>query len=338
MQIRGDTQAAYGHGEGNPALDDVSRRLVAIDGASCHGFFFNPEVRVWPWAHLQGITRLPVVCSEPWFVISKHHHKDAKQAGLLFVRYPNCKSKGEPFYRDKQPGGPGVGQLARFWARTLSEHPGGLQSCGRLLAVAQEFENKERCAFVTFVDARDPERPSLLPRLVLDGSHGEAKLSGSTSAALTRLHDGHYLLMVYRYQSNTPGRVRIVCFRSSTAFLNANSGWQLIWDRGPGAPLPGEWIETTENIALLNQADGRIFLAALRGKGTNNHVDLYRLNDDGCGISFVTSKAIRTLPGRGTLRAGGGLYIAPSGELVLYAVQQAGGGPVRDMMIEEFSV
>src|SRR5687767_10107684 len=104
MQIRGDTQAAYGAGDGNPALDDVKARLEAIDGKASHCFFFKPEVSVRLRAHLQGFARLPVANGEPWFVASKHHHADAQQAGLLFVRYPKCKSVGEAFYRDKQPG------------------------------------------------------------------------------------------------------------------------------------------------------------------------------------------------------------------------------------------
>jgi hypothetical protein len=206
------------------------------------------------------------------------------------------------------------------------------------VAVAQDPNAADANAFVSFIDARDPSSPVFVSQLTLDGAHQETPMTGLSCAALTRLDDGHYLLMAYRYSESHPGIGRALLFRTTTPFLNANSDWSRVSELTIGHGLPGDWYESIENIAFLSQRDGALFLATLTGKFTDNHVRVYRLSDQADALTFCTEKFVRTLPGRGTLRAGGGLHVTPSGELVLYAVQQAGGSQIRDMMIEEFSV
>lgn len=337
MRLRADTQTQYGLADANPALDDVAASLAALDGLASYGFFFNPELRVRARAHLQSVARLPGPAGEPWFVISKHHHADAAKAGFLFVRFPRCRSDGEALERAGQAGGPGVGVLARFWGHGRSEHPGGLQQCGRVLAVAQDPLAPGATAYVSLVDARAPESPAFMGQLALDGTHGETRMGGLSCAALTRLDDGHALLFAYRYSSNRPEQLRGLLFRSTGPGLSAATSWRSVGELTRGAGFPSGWVDGVENMALINQTDGAIFLAALRGRAADNHIDLYRMSEDGSALSHVMTKFLRTRPGRATLRAGGGLHITPQRGLVLYAVQQGGGSARREMMIEEFS-
>ena len=335
--LRADTQTAYGLADQNPALDDVRARLEAINGRESYGFFFSPEVRVRLRAHIQGIARLPVPGADDWFVMSKHHVHDAAQAGLLFVRFPRSGSEGGAFGGSAPPGGPGVGELARFWGRGRSEHPGGLQQCGRVLALAQDPNRKGAPAFVSFVDARKPQSPSFMGQLTLAEPLIPKPFTGLSCAALTRLHDGHTLLIAYHYSASHPGSARAAVFRSCMNTLDASTTYALHAELTPGCGLPDGFVEANENIALLNQTDGSIFLACMRGKRSDNFVDLYRLTVDGTQLSPVSRKYLRTRVGRGTLRAGGALHITPQGELLLYAVQKNGGSAFRDMMIEEFA-
>jgi hypothetical protein len=335
MALRADTELSYGLPDRNPALEDVAQSLRNIDGEQSYQVYFDPEVSVTLHGHIQGIARLPVAHGSPWFVMSKSQDGDAQHAGFLWVNHPASSSLGEAFSAERAQGGPGPGKLAHFWGRSRSEHPGGLQQCGQLIAVAQDPENG--FSFVSLIDGRDPEHPAFLGRLLLDGSHGE-QVDGITCAGLTRLADGHTLLFAYRYSATHPENCRGHFFRSEQATLDAATTWQRIATLKLGSGLPANWQPAIENVALVNQRDGSIFLAALYGGVLTSHVDLYQLVGDEPALALErrASKTLRTMLGGGTLRAGGALHITPTRKLVVYAVQKEHGDAVGNMLVEEF--
>jgi hypothetical protein len=345
MLLRADTQLSYGLPDQSPALDDVRESLDAIVGERSHQLFFDPEVSVTLRGHIQGIARLPVAQGTPWFVLSKSQTGDAQHAGFLWIKYPDSESQGEAFAEERAPGTPGTGQLARFWGRGRSPHPGGLAQCGHVLAAAQDPE--QGFAFVSLIDGRDPSHPAFMGQLVLDDtaltsppptlpSEGEQGLS---CVAITRLADGHSLLFAYRYSANS-GHYHAYLFRSEQATLTAATSWKHLTTLTRGHGLPNNWEPQIENVAFLNQRDGGIFVAALYGGPIRSHVDLYQLvgsNVAELALERRSAKTLHTMLGGGTLRAGGALHITPSRKLVVYAVQKEHGDAIGNMLIEEFT-
>lgn len=336
MTMGADTQLEYGRRDASPALDDVEQAIRNINGRESYAFHVRPEVPVRLRAHIQGIVRIPCVGNSNWFVMSKHHHERAQDAGLLFVEWPKVKSQGGAFAQSAGSGGPGVGKLRHFWGRGRSEHPGGLQLCGQILVVAQD--PLRAAPFISFVDVANPRKPVFIGHLTLDGAHGEGKPKGVTCAALTRLADQHYLLFVYRYSSSRPDGYRGWFFRSREPFLNQNTGWTLQHQFGAqNNQAHAAWSHACDNMTLLNQADGALYLVAVRGQFTDNHLDVYRLEGDTPQLTFCFRQPVRTRPFGATFRAGASLHITPDRQLVIYASEKAGGGRIRNLMVEEFS-
>jgi hypothetical protein len=341
VTLKGDTQIQFGLRDANPALDDVMASFDKIDGGASYPTLFKPDVEIKVKNHIQGIARLPRRESPPWFVLSKSDEHAAKLAGVLLVRYAESASTGEALKRQGPAGGNGTGATAHFWARDLSRHPGGLQQCGSIVAVAQD--PKIGVSFVSLFDLHDPDHASRLNTLTLDGTHhtgnphDERIAQGLTCVGLTRLHDGTSLLFAYRYSDSQPELCYGQLFRSSTP-VNANATWTWVSTLTLGKGLPqADWEPKIENVALINQTDGAIFLVALHGNGIFNHAALYHLDANGSALTHRANKRVQTWAGGATFRAGGTTYITPSRELLIYATEKAVPDQNGNMMIEEFT-
>jgi hypothetical protein len=302
------------------------------------GFSFRYDpgagVRVPLWAHIQGVARLSLPGFENWFVLSKHNDKDVHKAGLLLVRWADIPARGDAFRALAPQGRAGVGkrQVRRFGR---SHHPGGIQLCGSILAVAQTNPGSPP-PWVDFVNLQNPAVPSYLPRLTLDAATLGKGIGNVTSVALTRSATGRYLCFVYRYASRTPGIHQGWLFATDTTFLNANSRWLPVAALFDRTTLPAEWQEAYENLGFVAQRDGTLYLCGFRGSQSRNAIDLFRLEATPIGFRYVLTHDVQTAAAGASFRSGASLFVARSGQLLLYASQQAE-GPGGKLDIEEFA-
>lgn len=340
--VRGDSQTQYGVADANPALDSVDDSFDRVVGDASHCELYAPDVKVEATNHIQGVARLPRSDGPPWFVLSKSNEHDANLAGLLLVRFADSASSGEALKRQGAAGGNGVGKTAHFWGRNRSRHPGGLQQCGSIVAVAQDPKGDNN-AFVSLLDLRDPDHASFLGTLTLDGTHhnggqhDERSSQGLTCASLTRLSDGTALLFAYRYSQEHPELCYGQFFCSTGPLLTAGTTWRWVSTLSMDKGFPETWEPKIQNAALINQTDGAIFLVAMYGNGIFNHADLYRLNGEATALTYRASKRVQTWAGGATFRAGGTTYITPSRELLIYATEKAVPDQNGNMTIEEFT-
>jgi hypothetical protein len=337
------TGASFGDGQAQPVIPNVHAALTALraapvspgptsDASQSYPFFYKPEVYVGPLAHIQGLARLGLPGFENWFVVSKHHHQRKQLGGILLLRWAKVSTVGRFFRLDASAAGAGGGRVqASIFGRAL--HPGGMQLCGGILAVAQTGTDEP--AWVDFFNLQNPNSPSVFARLTLRPPLIDQEVRAITSVALTRSRAGTYLCFVYRYSSNHHGQHRGWLFESNMNVLNANTGW-LLRRSFDAASFPDAWREPYESIAFVGQADSTLFLAGMRGFQTNNHVDLFRCSDGPIPLTYVDTKDVSTRSAGATFRAGASLFITRQSHLALYTSQMFGAG-YGQLLMEEFS-
>ncbi len=326
----GWTRAGYGSPDATPAVDGVEQALRALDGErrDSHTFRFDPTVAgtdgVRINSHAQGVTRLPGVGNNNWLVVSKAD-SDRGQAGLIFVDYQFVSDGRSWKYADRRDGD--SGQARYFHGQTESDHPGGIQVCGKTLAVP--YGNGTR-AWVAFYDVSDPHNVREVSRLTLPGQPTFHQV------AFTRLSSGHYLVFAGA-QNDASG-----WFYQSTGTSPTHMGeWKQVsfWQQSQLAPSPGKWRNYQSMNFLVDKKDGTIFLVGMGGDNRSNYLDVFRVERNGFSaprMTWTMDKGIRTRAGGATLRAGGGLHVTPGGrEVVLYAIEKAQGFGSR-LMVEEF--
>jgi hypothetical protein len=335
--------AQFGNPDAQPVVTDVAAALGAVRADAVHPgfgpntsqsckFHFDPDARIFLTMHLQGIARLSLPGFEHWFLASKHHEDPAK-AGILCVEWSRLAGKGGELVKALIGGSaPGIGET-RVKMFGASDHPGGIQICGRILAVAQS-RKKHDYPWIDFVNVENPATPSLQSRLRINPDALGSK--SVTSVALTRVEDGRYVCFVYRYSSRKARRHCGLLYVSDGPTLTADTKWDLETAFGSSS-FPKEWHEPYENINFVGQSDGSLFLAGMRGFETDNHVDVFRFSERPYALKFYISKPVHTASAGASFRAGGSLYVTPAGKLAIYAVQKVNNATAREVVIEEFS-
>jgi hypothetical protein len=242
-------------------------------------------------------------------------------------------------------------------------HPGGMQIMGDVLAIGVEnpaFISHSR-ATILFVDVSDPENPRPTSRFDppdLDGSgNGEF---GADPVGLTAIRgaDGsccRYLMIV----AGGPGNAEVRFFRSlpdpgttTTDLKSADLAWEEVGRYseatiesclGANWPTGGGPQHQMLNLVRQGDLDGPLFLVGGRN-ATNfigapfgdDFIDLYRVNLAGgipgpCPLTHVRSKQMGP-KGHGTyadvsnFATAAGVYVSPSGELIVYAGQHTSNG------------
>jgi hypothetical protein len=222
-------------------------------------------------------------------------------------------------------------------------HSGGMQAAGNILAVSLENTSDGRNGQVVFYDMNNPATPVLLP----------PKRVGTTTAAgtasLAKLSDGTFLLILGQTDAN------------NLEFHRSNS-WDLtqptttfepvdLWNEGELRSTIGDWeFGNYQNLNLITQCDGSLFLAGTHRNSVTGEdwIDLYRLTNE-YGQMVITKVAKKHLycgypsPG-GTsgqtthcnLDAAGGVYVDPSGQLIVYGTEHDNDGPGGSVKMMEF--
>ena len=236
-------------------------------------------------------------------------------------------------------------------------HPGGMQLIGDVLVIPLETPYDEALSenSILFVDVSDPETPVPL-------SHYNPGASSEFSAGLVGITpvqnaDGgccNYLMLItgkknkevrlYQSLPNADGDI--------TDLTASDLDWQLIkvltessiesclggpdWHTGLG--------DGHQSLNFVRQEDlnGPLFL--IGGRNTtllpsgSDYLDLYRVhidsqgNPDNCLLTLeesthVTSKPIIGGGDSANFAAAGGIYVSPSGELIVYSTEYENDGP-----------
>lgn len=201
------------------------------------------------------------------------------------------------------------------------KHAGGFQQVGNYLAIGiEEGETSQ----IVFLDVSKPETPESIDRLDRSGLpklHDTKPSAGAV--AILKESDGKYLLIVGRGNSNVLDFYRSkrdrLEFKGSKPFASWHED-----ELKKGKGMDDEF-GNYQNINLLQQCDGKLFLVGLhrnQALGGRDYADLFRINFKDDGHPVITKIANKHLVCKGcNMDAGGGVFVDSSGKLYLYGVQ-----------------
>jgi hypothetical protein len=312
-----------------PILDDVEAAFSRIETRGAHvtacanGQIPKPQYRTtlanFPFGlrnHFQGIQRLP----QPGYVAISGSNRNG--ADLFVVRLP----------QDDQPSSGGE-VVARVQLDDVVRHAGGLSMLGSTLAVPMHG-GSPRVGKVVFYDLADPESPRKLPvEITRPGRKASA-------TALTRLHNGHYLVAVLAAFDGLPLRVDFYLSRS-TVLVEGFLPDPVMW-RVSGVEAHPDQERTFNHFQTINfiwQADGRLYLVGFHNRTGphtilpgRDYADLYEVMfpatmtegaDPTLAMPTITKVANRMLhctDGFCSLDAAAGLFVDPvTNEMSVYA-------------------
>ncbi|MDX1811870.1 MAG: hypothetical protein R3240_07985, partial [Gammaproteobacteria bacterium] len=180
----------------------------------------------------------------------------------------------------------------------------------------------DQTSSVLLVDVRDPEHPKTLYEFTTtEKAHG---------LAITREPDsGKYLIAL------NVGTERLLFYESNVTDLRDPTLRIDLIDTWSRTELPAadqvEWY-TYQSLNFVRQRDGALYLIGGDNNSSTEPVDrgddfawLFKVERSGTGpgseftLHFVRTKHIETeSPQMGNFKAGGGAYVSPRGELILY--------------------
>lgn len=247
-------------------------------------------------------------------------------------------------------------------------HPGGMQVIGDVLVLAMEapYDDGLPDNLFMFIDVSDPEHPSLLSQWEPPDPGGEfsAGLAGITPI---RTADGGCCRYVMVATGKANKDVRFfrslpTAPDGSTDLHSPELGWEetarfsegeiedcLGTIEGPFGPIQIDWHtgggDAHQSLNLVRQGglDGPLYMIGARNDtplpSGEDRMDLYRLSldDDGvpaeCFIELKQNRHFQSHPYMGggdsaNFAAASGVYLSPSGELIVYAAEFENDGPV----------
>jgi len=337
---------------GNACAPAVESQFQALkhDGEAL-GFHRNGSADPTLDKHYQGLQRLPGP-GTPYFFISRNGNSFFPQrpdeAGTLaIVRLDSRGRDGERLRSNRlvrgartdntiPPDSDGAVREIVFGSGSWAyHHVGGMQTYGKVLVVPLEGRMSETLpeGKVLFFDVSNPEFPRFLYEVPVHHAAG--------AAALTRLPDGLFLLAVGGEDDSAEVHTYI---SSDHELLDPSITFAPfdIWyddELGPGPwPTGGEAHQT---LNFIEQCDGALYLVGTNntqppGLGGIDWADLYSVfvtPSNQVRLWYVGSKHIFCNSDGGKLcdlRAAAGMYVSPSGELILYASEHDNDGPSED--------
>ena len=231
-------------------------------------------------------------------------------------------------------------------------HPGGMQHIGDIVVLALEAgEGGQPSTKILFLDVRDPENPTMLPRPFVPGT-GKAGVVAITPCGSGReglpCPTGHYLMLITGGNNE-----EVLFFESTTDDLTSDDlDWKPLDTWHKDELIGSSWPDNHQTLHFLRQADGRLFLAGARSVGTiegyfgDDYIDLYEVGINGSQIELShrsTRHMISHPTGEGvydplrqevlygarlaSFAAASGFHITPKGELLFYATEHDNDGP-----------
>lgn len=327
-------------GWGARACNPPARSLVGEfrrlrDHGDLWGFRMGGAPDVSMSKHWQGVQRLTANQGR-YLAVSR----SGKNVSFVVVAMPSRDGSGVRFRsnriaaRSAQKRPPASDRVVKV-VRSDSgfNHSGGIQSVGQFLAVGLEEGSRSRVAFWDLADPRNPRRVGTL-------AHATG-VKGAGTVSIARLRDGRYLLIVGGENANT---LDFYLSRAGTGLVNPRFDHVAKWRERQLVGGDSEF-GNYQNLGLVADAGGTLYLIgthrnAAGGPG-KDFADLFRLENTPRSprIRKIASRHLYCgFPG-GTqcnLDAAGGVYVSPSGGLLLYGTEHDNDGPGGSVKAEEF--
>jgi hypothetical protein len=331
-----DVSCRWGARECNPPARGLAAQFRALrDHGDLLGFRMGAAPDVNMSKHWQGVQRLTPGQGR-FLAISR----SGKSVSFVVVSMASRDGSGER-YRSNRIASHSAAKRPPASDRVVTvvssdpgfDHSGGIQSVGSFLAVGLEEGSHSRVAFWYVADPQHPRRVGTL-------SHATG-LEGAGTVSIARLRDGRYLLIVGGTNANT---LDFYVSRGGTSLQTPRFDHTATWKE---SQLVGGDREfgNYQNLGLVADAGGRLFLIGTHrneaGGFGKDFADLFRLEGSPHSprIRKVASRHLFCgFPGGAQcdLDAAGGVYVTPSGRLLLYGTEHDNDGPGGSVKAEEF--
>ncbi|HWA76445.1 MAG TPA: hypothetical protein VG937_29105 [Polyangiaceae bacterium] len=234
--------------------------------------------------HIQGVGRLRTTNNDNrWFVMSRATPGTVGGSGIFLAQFAD-DAIGNPEGRLVAAGADYSGEPPSnrrtwyYYPIPDTDHPGGFQVVGGLLAIASEGAGSAP-GIVDFYDLRVPgSKTAWFQRLLLDGTHGEPTGGNNgkpSGAGLVKLANGLYLLFVLNKDDQYSGRF----YLSSSATLDVNTRWQWLSD--------ASWSgRKYQNANFITDCNGTLYLAMTNNENYEGYCDF-----SGCVLNAGTNTA-----------------------------------------------
>ena len=331
-----DPSCRWGARDCNPPARNLLSEFRRLrDHGDLLGFRMGPAPDVSMNKHWQGVQRLTPQQGR-YLAVSR----SGRNVSFVVVAMSSRDGSGERFRSNRiaassaqrrPPAGDRVVRVVR--SDPGFDHSGGIQSVGQFLAVGLEEGSRSRVAFWDLADPRNPRRVGTL-------AHATG-VKGAGTVSIARLLGGRYLLIVGGENANT---LDFYLSRAGTGLSNPRFDHVATWKERQLVGGDSEF-GNYQNLGLVADAGGTLYLIgthrnAAGGRG-KDFADLFRLE------RTPRSPRIRKLASRHlycgfpggaqcNLDAAGGLYVTPSGGLLLYGTEHDNDGPLGSVKAEEF--
>ncbi len=306
-----------------PVLDDVDAAFSRIETRGGHvtacasGLIPKPLYRsgftnflFGLRNHFQGIQRLP----QPGYLAISGANRHASDLFIVRLEKDDPESRG----CDGEV-------VARIEVDDVLRHAGGLSMLGSILAVPVHG-GSPLGAKVAFFDLAEPESPR---RLSVEIARAGRK---ATATAVTRLHNGHYLVAVLSAYDRLPRRLDFYLSRS-TVLDEGFHPEPVTWRVSGVEARPGQdrTFSHFQSINFIQQADGRLYLVGFHNSFApqtilpgRDYADLYEVafpkatREDGDPVlemptvTKVANRMFRCTEGFCSFGAAAGLFIDPT--------------------------
>lgn len=342
---------AWGQADCNRCVADAVSSVNSLrDHGDVLGFYPQGDP-VTSASHWQGIQRLAVGDGR-YLTVSQSgsarafHVVQMGSRNTAGTRLRSNRLVAGLSYPDTAPSGADRVVLEQGLPAGLSyDHAGGMQAVGRLLAVPLEGGSNPR-GLTLIYDLGNPQAPLLL------NASRYADTADAGTASLAKLADGRFLLIIGRGNANT-----LEFYLSRGNLLDNAPGEAFdpvdVWSESELASQIGDWeFGNYQNLNLVTQCDGTLFLVGTHKNalvGGEDWVDLFRLSTQSLNDAVITKVAKRHLycgypsPGFSSgaqlqcnLDAGGGVYVDPTGQLIVYGTEHDNDGPGGSVKMMEF--
>jgi hypothetical protein len=333
---RGLVERRWGQATATRCVPDVGAALSLLpDSGEPLGFDPGVEGSFFSvFSHWQGLQRLAVGDGR-WLVATR----SGPGAAFVIVRMGSRDASGGPFratrlYRGQPARHAAPPPMDRVILSVPAEpglgHAGGPQVAGHVLVVPLEARGDSSA--VAFHDLGDPSAPRRLLTFRRP-SGGDPTIAGHASlAALARLDDHRWLLVIGARSSKS-----LSFFVSVDTTVVGLAGFQ------PLEVVGDEVVGGFQNLNLVTQCDGELFLAGMHNTGFpppslgHDHLHWYALEARQGRLGLVERGERGFTCRECNFSAGAGLYVTPAGGMLLYGIGRGLGGPGGTAQVEEFA-
>jgi hypothetical protein len=288
----------------NPVLNDVPAAFVRVPIRPRSVTIDRKGVVLPMGGHFQGIQRIASVRSEQLVITSSS--SSIAYCLLCDISANGLAGRARPPLK--------LGELPM-------KHAGGCQVAGSIMAVGVEDDKARNRSNIDFWDLAAKPKPALLPALTIERS-GAEKVTSAGAIGITTYGKGA-LLAVGTWDCDT------IDFYAAPTIPFRKFTFVKTWTRAGSDK--SAWIDRNfgayQNINLVTQRDGKLFLIGFHRDGDTDWMDLYSLNFPAPAATMlrkIDKKHMYCTDGC-SFRDGAGIFVRNSAAFNVYAVKGLSG-------------